>query len=89
MTASMDESGVNARIGDSCLRECMRSRFKAITFAQGAFRRLQFSAHQIPNSLTELNFLSGKEARVSVLSQSIALRGEKVNSQNSFWRIRK
>jgi hypothetical protein len=59
MAAFMDESGVEARIGHSPIRESLRSHFIAITFLQGPFPPRSFSTCQIRHLLTEQRWLAG------------------------------
>jgi hypothetical protein len=58
MAAFMDESGIDARIGHSPIREARRSRLIVITFLQGPVPHLHFSGHKRRNFLTEQCWLA-------------------------------
>ena len=52
MAAFMDESGVNAGIGYSSIREILRSHFRIIEFLLTPFQNIRSATYQIRNSLT-------------------------------------
>jgi hypothetical protein len=84
VTAYEDGCDESMRTNNSSTSEYLRLESKAISLTQGAFPLLRFSAHQIPNFLTEGNLLSDKQAQVSVSSRPIALRAKTANSQTTF-----
>jgi hypothetical protein len=63
MAAFMDESGVNARIGHSHIRESLHSHFNIIPFSQVHILHHKFFGHKIPNSPTEQQNLA-KECNI-------------------------